>query len=435
MSWEETRLGDLVEITHGWAFKSEYFSIESSGLPVVVNIGNFRYEGGFRFDETLVKRYSSDYPKEYALLAGDILLAMTCQTPGGEILGIPAKVPANGETYLHNQRLGKAVVKHESKVSSNYLYWLFLWREFNHELCATATGTKILHTAPRRIENFKFRRPPLDEQLRIAEVLDALDEKIELNRKQNRTLEAIAQALFKRWFVEFEFPDENGQPYKSSGGAMQFSELGEIPVGWEVRPLSEITNYLSRGLTPVYIEEGGVSVLNQRCIRDGWISSAPARRHDSNVRKTDGRELCVSDVLVNSTGVGTLGRVAQVVMLNEPTVVDSHVTVVRPDIEKISREYLGVNIRLREREIEYMAEGSTGQTELSRTKLEELPIIIPDSIRQNLFADVASSINAKRVRNWQESIALASIRDTLLPKIMSGELQVGELESDMEIAV
>jgi type I restriction enzyme S subunit len=266
--------------------------------------------------------------------------------------------------------------------------------------------------------------PPILEQQSIAEILSSLDEKIELNRKQNRTLEAIAQALFKRWFVEFEFPDENGRPYKSSGGAMQPSELGEIPVGWEVKLLSDVTIYLSRGITPAYVEEGGVMVLNQRCVRDGWINTEPARRHDVETRKIEGRELKAGDVLVNSTGMGTLGRVAQALALDSATVVDSHITVVRAEPSQVSSEYLGVCLRLKEREIEHMAEGSTGQTELSRAKLGELPVIVPDDGVLRLFTEVVADLNSKRALNWGESLSLTLARDTLLPKLMSGEFRV-----------
>jgi len=169
-----------------------------------VAVGNFRYTGGFRFKETAIKEYRGEYPPEYELRPGDILLVMTCQTAGGEILGIPAQIPDDGRTYLHNQRLGKVVVRAPEAVYPRFLYWLFLTREFNRELFASATGTKIVHTAPSRMEAFRFRLPSVTQQRYIAGVLDALDDKIELNRKMNETLEAMARALFKSWFVDFD---------------------------------------------------------------------------------------------------------------------------------------------------------------------------------------------------------------------------------------
>ena len=169
--WNPTRLGDLVSIKHGWPFKGELFNEELTGKPIVVNIGNFRYTGGFRFDSTTVNEYRGGYPKDFELAADDVLLVMTCQTAGGEILGIPGRIPDDGRTYLHNQRMGKVVIKDQKRVDEGFLYWVFLWKEFNRELVTTASGTKILHTAPSRIEAFEFNLPALHEQKQIARVL------------------------------------------------------------------------------------------------------------------------------------------------------------------------------------------------------------------------------------------------------------------------
>jgi type I restriction enzyme, S subunit len=159
--WPFVRLGDLAEIKHGWPFKSEFFAIDGndSSLPIVVAIGNFEYSGGFRFGTTQTKRYSDAYPAEYTLNSGEILLVMTCQTAGGEILGIPARVPNDGRIYLHNQRLGRVVPK-TNGVSKGFLYWLFLHTDFNRHLVNSASGTKILHTAPTRIESYQFSSVP-----------------------------------------------------------------------------------------------------------------------------------------------------------------------------------------------------------------------------------------------------------------------------------
>jgi type I restriction enzyme S subunit len=202
-SWQRIRLGDVVKIAHGWPFKSECFTEQRAGRPIVVNIGNFQYTGGFRFESTTVKEYTADYPKEYELSPRDILLVMTCQTSGGEILGIPGRIPDDGKTYLHNQRMGKVVIKEPKRVDSDFVYYLALWSDFNRELYISASGTKILHTAPVRIEAFEFNIPPLAEQKAIAAVLGTLDDKIELNRRMNGTLEAVARTLFQSWFVDF----------------------------------------------------------------------------------------------------------------------------------------------------------------------------------------------------------------------------------------
>jgi type I restriction enzyme S subunit len=157
--WQDYSVGDLVKIKHGWSFKGELFSDVLTGRPIVVNIGNFNYTGGFRFESTRTREYVGNYPKEYELAPNDILLVMTCQTEGGEILGIPGKIPNDGKIYLHNQRMGKVEIVDADLVSNDFLYYLFLWKDFNQHLVETASGTKILHTAPVRIESFRFSLP------------------------------------------------------------------------------------------------------------------------------------------------------------------------------------------------------------------------------------------------------------------------------------
>jgi type I restriction enzyme S subunit len=200
----DTSLGTLVRIEHGWPFESAYFREQLTGRPIVVAVGNFQYTGGFRFASTTVKEYAGEYPRQFELKPGDILLVMTCQTPGGEILGIPARIPDDGRLYLHNQRLGKVVLKRPDLADLDYLYYVFLSRDFNDELVASSTGTKIVHTAPSRIEAFRFRLPPLDVQRSIASLLKALDEKIESNRTINVAVETLAAGLFRSWLVDFE---------------------------------------------------------------------------------------------------------------------------------------------------------------------------------------------------------------------------------------
>lgn len=146
--WQFVSLGEIIKIKHGWSFKGEFFNEQLTGRPIVVNIGNFEYTGGFRFDTTMVREYRSNYPLEYELIPGDILLVMTCQTEGGEILGIPGRIPNDGRKYLHNQRMGKVEISDPQLVCPEFIYWVFLWKDFNQHLVLTASGTKILHTSP-----------------------------------------------------------------------------------------------------------------------------------------------------------------------------------------------------------------------------------------------------------------------------------------------
>ena len=272
-------------------------------------------------------------------------------------------------------------------------------------------------------------------------MLGALDDKIELNRRMNATLEAMARALFQSWFVDFDpvrakldgrqpvgldpdtaalFPD-----------SFQDSEVGHIPKGWTVRPLSSHACYLSRGFGPSYLEQGGVCVLNQKCVRDHRVDFSKSRRHDFVKKPINGRVLQVYDVLVNSTGMGTLGRVAQVFHLPEETIVDSHVTIVRTAADTDAL-FLGINLTSRETEIEELGEGSTGQTELSRARLGELKIIAPPLDLQKAFRVTVGPLFMRMSENEGQSRTLTNLRDTLLPKLLSGELRVTDTECFIE---
>ena len=278
--------------------------------------------------------------------------------------------------------------------------------------------------------------PPLSEQRAIAHILGTLDDKIELNRRMNETLEAMARALFKSWFVDFDpvrAKAEGRDPGLPKPLADLFparlvdSAFGEIPEGWGVRPLRDLTAYLARGIGPEYIESGGVCVLNQKCIRDRRIDFTKARRHDQSKKSTDGRLLSRLDVLVNSTGVGTLGRVAQLLCLPEPAIVDSHVTVLRA-AQDVDPWFLGIGLTGREVEIEALGEGSTGQTELSRVRLGELVCLVPPSEAQKQFGLAAAQLLERLSKAQQESSTIDALRAVLLPKLISGELRVEDAE-------
>ena len=137
------------------------------------------------------------------------------------------------------------VIRGNNKVNSKYLYYLLSTDDFFDYNVKGSKGTKMPRGDKEHIMNYEFKLPSLKEQKRIADILTALDDKIELNNQMNQTLEEIENLLYKRWFVDFEFPDDKGNPYKSSGGEMVDSELGMIPKGWEVKNLTEIAKFVN----------------------------------------------------------------------------------------------------------------------------------------------------------------------------------------------
>lgn len=409
--WTQVQLRDLVEIKHGWPFKSEFFATDvgASSLPIVVAIGNFDYGGGFRFGSTRINRYTDDFPKDYRLAPGDILLVMTCQTAGGEILGIPGRIPSDGQTYLHNQRLGKVVIKH-AEVSRDFLYWLFLHKDFNRHLVNSATGTKILHTAPTRIESFRFRLPPLSEQKRIAELLCSLDDRIALLREASVTLEAIAQALFKSWFVDFDPVRAKSQGLAPAGmdeatadlfpDSFEESALGMVPRGWQIKTLQDL----------LLLQRGFDLPAQDRVPGDFPIiaASGPSGTHAEAMAKGPG-------VVTGRSGV--LGRVFLELDDHWPL----NTTLWVKEFRGATACYAYEVLRL----LDFKAfnAGSAVPT-LNRNHIHGLPYVIPPVACVEAYEVLAIRLHQRARLNAQQAQTLATLRDTLLPRLISGQLRL-----------
>ena len=423
--WTPVRLGELVAIKHGWPFKSECFSQELTGRPIIVSIGNFRYTGGFRFNETPTKEYRGEYPKEYELASGDILLVMTCQTAGGEILGIPAKVPGDDRVYLHNQRLGRVVIRDPERAVPDYLYWLFLGRDFNRELVTSASGTKILHTAPSRIEAFSFKLPPGSEQRAIAHILGTLEDKIELNRRMTETAEAMAWALFKSFFVDFApvrakaEGHDPGLPQPLADlfpGRLVDSELGEIPEGWGVKSLDEIAHFLNGLALQKYPPTNGqtLPVVKIAQLRAGNTGGADRARADLEP------DYVVEDGNILFSWSGSLECV---LWAGGRGALNQHLFKVTSAHYPRWLCYLGVHAHLED--FRHIAAGkATTMGHIQRHHLTDAKLALPPGPLLDAIDQVVSPLVESIWRRKVESQTLTAVRDTLLDKLISGELRL-----------
>lgn len=252
--------------------------------------------------------------------------------------------------------------------------------------------------------------PPVDVQGRIAETLGAYRNSIENNRRRMALLEEAALQLYREWFVRLRFP-----------GREHTRIVNGVPIGWERRPISDLTVLLKRGITPIYDDDAEGLVLNQKCVRNGRLDVAFARRQ-SREFKPD-LQVKVGDVLVNSTGEGTLGRVAQVLASRPNCTVDTHVTIVRgkPDVEL---HYFGLAVRDWEPRFATMGRGATNQTELSPSQIGRAELLLaPRQLRQQ-FEEFATPIFRQIVTLTEQDNNLKSARDLLLPRLMKGEIVV-----------
>lgn len=207
------------------------------------------------------------------------------------------------------------------------------------------------------LHEIKVRAPSYDTQLRITSLLSSYDELIENNRRRMALLEESARLLYREWFVHPRFPGHEHTPI-----------VAGVPQGWERKTLAQVTSFLKRGITPRYDDEAEGLVINQKCIRDGRVNLELARHQSKEVKPE--RLLQIGDVLVNSTGEGTLGRVAQVKVSLINCTVDTHVTIVRPN-QDIGRHYFGEAVMDWEPRFSTMGKGATNQTELSPAAIDD----------------------------------------------------------------
>jgi type I restriction enzyme S subunit len=432
--WRLVRFGEVASIKHGWPFKSKLCSLEQTGRPIVVNTGNYRYDGGFRFDETVTREYIGEFPSEYITEPGDILLIMTCQTPGGEILGVPGRIPNDGRIYLHNQRLGKVVIKSKKELDSGYIYWVCLWNVFNQHLVATATGTKILHTAPSRIEGFRFWLPSFFEQRAIAQLLNALQGKIELNRQTNETLEALARAIFKDWFVDFG-PTRAKVEGQESYLATELWELfpdalddEDKPVGWEISEIGKEVKALGGGTPstkqPTFWDAGEHNWATPKDLSK--LSSPVLLRTDRQISDAGIENISSGLLPVGTVLLSSRAPIGYLAIAEAPTAVNQGFIAMVCD-KRLTNLFVFFWC---EQHLDYIKgiAGGTTFAEISKKVFRPIPVVVPSSKSIQAFDEIVRPLYNKIVSNTKENEMLAQTRDLLLPKLMSGEIRLKDVE-------
>lgn len=236
-------------------------------------------------------------------------------------------------------------------------------------------------------------------QQKIANVLGSLDDKIELLGKQNSTLESLGQTIFKKWFIDNK--NEN----------------------WEKCKIKDLTGLISRGPSIKYTNKKGIPVLNQRCIRDGEIKLEAVLEAKELSENKNHLYLQKNDILINSMGVGTLGRISRNLSIDKKMIIHNCITVVRSN-NNFSKYLLYYFIKILEPEITKMGSGTTGQTSLNINNIKNIEIYIPDKKIQEQFDKIISKIWVKIGNNIKQIQTLSQIRDLLLPKLMIGKVRV-----------
>lgn len=294
----------------------------------------------------------------------------------------------------------------ENITDEDYLYYLVcspLVRDPAIKSMVGSSGRQRVQTDV--VQNLEIDIPELSIQRRIGALLKSLDDKIALNNAINKNLLQQAEAIYKAWFCDRSV--ENGSTH------------------WPNTTIGDITSLVVRGITPKYNDDADQIVINQKCIRNHMVDLTLARRHFPKVITE--KWLMQGDLLINSTGEGTLGRTAQVWFVPNNLTVDSHVTIVRPRSVAL-RNYIGLWGLTHEAEIESLHTGSTGQTELPRERVKAMELPLPDESTLSRFNELITPMTQAIVKNQHENIRLGELRDALLPRLMSGELDASDID-------
>jgi type I restriction enzyme S subunit len=315
--------------------------------------------------------------------------------------------------------LGKSACYFNVKdgVCKEFIKYIATDKSFQHYISEYATGSTIKNVPLKTIRDYTLKLPSLPTQTAIAEILSSLDDKIELNNKINKELEDLAQTLFKRWFIDFEFPNENGEPYKSSGGEMVESELGEIPKGWEVKTLKD-EFILNMGQSPngdTYNTIGDGMIFFQG--RSDFGFRFPSIRMYTNDPKKIAKKF--------ETLISVRAPVGDINMASEDCCIGRGLGSISHIFKLYSYTYykiLSIQVELKSYDNEGTVFGSINKETLGNIKSIIPPIDICKS-----FNDLSVANDGLIFNMVNECQQLTNLRDTLLPKLISGELEVNNI--------
>lgn len=313
------------------------------------------------------------------------------------------------------------IVRPKKEINPIFLgYNLFMNQKYIESLGEGSTGQTELSRI-RLGESLKIIVPSTKEQESIAKILSDLDEKIETNNQINKRLEEMAQAIFKQWFVDFEFPNEDGEPYKFSGGEMVESEIGMIPKGWEVAKIGDVTTII-RGASPRpiqdFMSEKGMPWLK---ISDATSSQGKYIIKIKEFIKEEGisksRKVTQGTLVLSNSATPGMAKI----MLLEACVHDGWL--IFNDYKKISKEFMYYYLVKERERILSLSNGSVFRN-LKTDILKNYPIIIPNEEVIKKMNSIYVSINEDIKKRTLENEKLETIRDALLPKLMSGEIRL-----------
>ena len=397
---KEYRLGDIIDIKHGYAFDGEHIVQDDNGI-VLVTPGNFRIGGGFQ--EEKCKFFTGEIPDEFILSSGDFIVTMTDLSKEIDTLGYSAIVPESSRTYLHNQRIGLVTFKN-NECYPGYIYFLMRTHLYQRSIANTSTGATVHHTSPTKIYDYRFVAPSYEEQQRIAEYLFSYERLIENNQKQIKMLEEAAQRLYKEWFVDLRFPGHETTPI-----------VDGVPEGWSVESMDDIAEYINGyAFKPSDWGTSGKPIIKIKEMGLGVTSDTPRNSGENIPEKYN---ITAGDILFSWSAT-----LSAMIWDEEDGLLNQHLFKVIPR-EGISREFVLQSILKTLDEFSNLTTGST-MKHIQRGKLKEVKVNVPSDELMMLYKNISEPIREQILNVKRQMILLREARDRLLPKLMSGKLEV-----------
>lgn len=400
-------IGQLAEIIDGdrgknYPKQDEFYP---QGYCLFLNTGNVTKEGLIFEENQFIMKEKDEALRKGKLKRGDIVY--TTRGTVGNAGYYNSSVP------YENVRINSGMVILRSNgeiVDARFLYQILkseYYRPYFKQYC---TGSAQPQLPIKNFSQIYLNVPDIKTQHRIADILSVYDNLIENNQKQIKLLEEAAQRLYKEWFVDLRFP-----------GYENTKIVDGVPEGWSKSTVSEVSAVLKRGISPKYNEKARGIVINQKCIRQTIVSYDEARTQEKKYPAE--LEMMESDIVICSTGAGTLGRVGQIFEAKGNATLDSHVTLIRAD-EKIGQQSLFWSLKMKQDYLMNAGKGSTNQLELSRETIGNCKILIPEQKIAEQAEKNFVAIHNKMKECSMQIARLREARDLLLPKLMSGEVEV-----------
>ena len=399
-------LRDYIKVKHGFAFKGDHITTNDNGI-VLVTPGNFSISGGFK--EEKCKFFDGEYPTDYVLRPGDLIVTMTDLSKAIDTLGYSALVPKSERTYLHNQRIGLVKIIDEKRLDKHYLYWFMRTSYYQKTIAATSSGSTVHHTSPDRIMDVEIELPDLEKQRAVATFMDNIESKINTNKQINKNLEQQAQAIYRSWFVNYE-PFDGTKPDDWSDGTID--ALGtEIICG--KTPSTKKSEYYGGNTPFITIPDmhGCVYIVStERYLSDAGVASQPKKTLPPNT-------VCVSCI-------GTAGLVT---LVSEESQSNQQINSIIPK-EGISVYYIYLLMQTLAETINKLGQSGSTIVNLNKTQFGKIQVMIPSKRVLQDFDSLCRPLFDTILSNQKENINLSELRDALLPKLMSGELDVSDID-------